>query len=210
MSDAALEAQLKAVRVVLDRGPQPDDIENVVPVIVPRTFFAAGNWPGPHAHLRRETLGLTWAVLARDQTMVFVNEERDARWSSEGVDWRGRAIANLVERSRTNLWTHERTDAKGDIVFVAMMQPDGLGSSRALLRRALELNIKTKYRIGLPDRSCCILFPISATTIGHLTPAQMVANMYDGATTPLCRDLLEPDELEVVANAGQRASRSGP
>ena len=145
------------MRAALGRGPQPDDIENVLPVIVPRTFFALGNWPGPHANLRRETLGLTWAVLSQGQTMAYVNDERAALWTSEGVDWRARSLANLAERSPTNLGTHRQTNDKGEIVFVAMMQPDGLGSSRALLRRALELNIQAKYRVGLPDRSCCLL-----------------------------------------------------
>lgn len=191
------------MRAALGRGPQPDDIENVLPVIVPRTFFALGNWPGPHANLRRETLGLTWAVLSQGQTMAYVNDERAALWTSEGVDWRARSLANLAERSPTNLGTHRQTNDKGEIVFVAMMQPDGLGSSRALLRRALELNIQAKYRVGLPDRSCCVLFPTSTKTVGDLTPAQMVANMYDGAASPLCRDLLEPDELEIIAGTGQ-------
>ena len=201
MSDAAFEAQLKAMLAALDRGPQPDDIENVVPVIVPRTFFALGNWPGPHANLRQETLGLTWAVL-HQQSMGYVNEERAALWASEGVDWRSRAVANLIERSRTNLWTHEKIDEKGHIVYVAMMQPDGLGSSRALLRRALELNLKLKYRVGLPDRSCCVVFPTTTSAVEHMTPAQMVATMYDRATTPLCRDLIEPDDLELIVGAG--------
>jgi hypothetical protein len=201
MSDRVFDAELNAMRAALSRGPQPGDIENVVPVIVPRTFFALGNWPGPHASLRRADLGLTWALLSHDQTMVYINHERVALWAREEIDWRTRALANLEERS-TNLWTHERADHKGNIVFVAMMQPDGLGSSRALLRRALEYNIKTKYRVGLPDRSCCVLFPTSTSTIENLTPAQMVANMYEKATTPLCRDLLEPDDLDVIAAVG--------
>jgi hypothetical protein len=202
MSDAAFEAQLKALRAALDRGPQPDDIENVVPVIVPRSFFALGNWPGPHANLRREDLGLTWALLHHEQAMGYVYDELVALWAREGVDWRSRAVANLMGRSRTNLWTHEKTDEEGRIVFVAMMQPDGLGSSRALLRRPLDLNLKVKYRVGLPDRSCCVLFPTTTSTVGQLTPEQMVANMYDRATTPLCRDLLEADDLEIIAGAG--------
>lgn len=202
MSDRVFEAELNAMRTALGRGPRSDDIENVVPVIVPRTFFALENWPGPHANLRQETLGLTWAVLGQGRTMVYVNDERAALWASEGMDWRSRALANLAERSRNDLWTHERTDENGKIVFVAMMQPDGLGSSRALLREPLELNVKAKYRVGLPDRSCCVLFPTSTSTVEDLTPAKIVANMYDRATTPLCRDLLEPEELELVATAG--------
>jgi hypothetical protein len=141
-------------------------------------------------------------VLHHEHTMGYVSNELVALWDREGVDWRSRAIANLIERSRTNLWTHEKTDEEGRIVFVAMMQPDGLGSSRALLRRTLELSLKVKYRVGLPDRSCCIIFPATTSTVGERTPEQMVAKMYDGATTPLCRELLEADDLEVIEGAG--------
>ncbi len=196
MSEGAFERELKAMRASLERGPEFDDIENVVPVIAPRSFFALGNWPGPHANLRHPELGLTWAVLAAEQTMVYVNHAAADIWQREGVDWRARALTNLVDRSRTNLWTHHRTDA-GVVVFVAMMQPDGLGSSRALLRRALQLNLRTDFRIGLPDRSCAVIFPQSTTTVSGRTPAQMISDMYDGATTPLCRDLLVPDDREL-------------
>jgi hypothetical protein len=200
MSDeATFEAELNAMRTALARGPQPDDIANIVPVIVPRTFFGAGNWPGPHVNLRHKALGLTWAVLADGQAMVYVNHERTKLWAQEGVDWRERALANLVDRSRTSLWTHEKTDDSGKIVFVAMMQADGLGSSRALLHRALRLNLKTEFRIGLPDRSSAVIFPKSITVVERSTPDQMIAAMYNGAATPLCRDILEAHDLEVEA-----------
>jgi hypothetical protein len=195
MSDEAFEAELDAMRAALARGPQPDDIENVIPVIVPRTFFSLGNWPGPHLNLRHSALGLTWAVVADGLAMAYVSDARANLWKHEGVDWRKRALANLVDRSRSNLWTHEKTDDSGKIVFVAMMQPDGLGSSRALLHHALQLNLKTEFQIGLPDRSCAVIFPKSIAAIDRSTPAQMVAQMYDGATTPLCRDLLEGHDL---------------
>lgn len=195
--DAAFEADLNAIRTALARGPRPEDIDNVVPVIVPRTFFALENWPGPHLNLRHEALGLTWAVLADGQAMVYVNHERIELWAQQGVDWRERALTNLVDRSRTSLWTHEKRDDLGKIVFVALMQADGLGSSRALLHRALQLNLKTEFRIGLPDRSCAVIFPKSITAVDRSTPAQMIADMYDGATSPLCRDLLDVHDLDI-------------
>lgn len=65
MSDRVFEAELNAMREALSRGPQPDDIENVVPVNVPRTVFALGNWP--YASLRKADLDLAWAVLSHGQ-----------------------------------------------------------------------------------------------------------------------------------------------
>src|SRR4051812_36655954 len=128
MPDDAFALDPLALKAALDRGYRLDDIENVVPVIVPRSVFEAGNWPGPYALLRHAQLGLTWGILAPGNVMTDVDHERAALWEREGIDWRARAISNLVERSRHELWTYDRPKPSTGFVFVAMMQADGLGS----------------------------------------------------------------------------------
>jgi hypothetical protein len=60
----------------------------VVPVIVPRTFFAAGNWPDPHAHLRR--------VLASNSGHIVHVEDRDLVIEAiQHLIGNGRAPSNL-------------------------------------------------------------------------------------------------------------------
>lgn len=181
MSDEAFERDLSALRVALDRGPHPGDIETVLPVIVPRALVRTGHWPGPHVDLGHPDLGLTWTILHDDQVMTYVNAERVDLWERERVDWRFRAQANLIAATRTELWAHERRDASGNIIFVAMMQHDGMGSSRALLVDLIERELGEGVRIGVPDRSCAIVFPASVTRLDDL-----------------CGELLRRSDLRVV------------
>ena len=129
--------------------------------------------------------------------MTYVNHERALRWEQEGIDWRARAMQNLEQDARKALWTHDKRSESGAFEFVAMMHEDGLGTSRALLIRPLALNLGCEYRIGLPDRSCAMAFPLTVEKVGNQTPEQIVANMYTGATTPLLGELFDPSLLEL-------------
>ena len=198
MSDEDFERELNALRHAAAQGAQPEDIDRVLPVIVPRAFFAVGNWPGPYLNLRHPDLALTWAILRPGQTMSYVNRERAALWLHEGVDWQSRSLSNLAACSGDGPWTHHETDAAGGLVFAAMMHSDGLGASRALLRNALTSGLGPHFVVGLPDRSCAVVFRNSTVDIGGQSPAQMVRAMFDNATTPLCRELITPEQLELA------------
>jgi len=198
MPDEEFERELNALRRASAQDPQPEDIAHVLPVIVPRTFFALGNWPGPYLNLRHPDLALTWAILRPEQTMSYVNHERAALWLREGVEWQSRSLSNLATCSGDAPWTDQKTDDTGSVVFAAMMHSDGLGASRALLCSALTSGLGPQVVIGLPDRSCGIVFANSTVDIGGQSPAQMVRAMFDGATTPLFRELITPEQLELA------------
>ena len=70
------EKQLRALSDSLQAPLRPTDIENVLPLIVPRSYFQRGNWPGPYVLLRHPRLGLTWVILEENETMLYVNHER--------------------------------------------------------------------------------------------------------------------------------------
>jgi hypothetical protein len=195
--DADLAAKADAVRRALDAGHQPTDIERVVPLIVPRNYFELGNWPRPYAHLRSPLLGLTWTVLYPD-AMVYVNWERAKGWEREGIDWRERAMANLRALSAESLLTHARYDDDDQLLWGAMLHEDGIGSSRLLLHDDILAELGGTYRIGLPDRSCAIVIPVSAGEPNMAETAVMIRQMYEGATVDMLPDLLDPEDLEVV------------
>lgn len=196
------EEDLHALRTAIARGARLDDIDNVVPVVIPRAFVARPVWPGPFVLLRHSELALTWAVLTPGETMMYVSHERAATWDKDGTDWRSRALANLRSRSGHPLWTHERPSPTGGFVFVAMMHADGLGSSRGLLAEALSQQLGGSLRIGMPDRSCCIVFQAEVRDIDGREPARMVREMFEGATSPLCGDLLEVEDLAPEQESG--------
>ena len=184
-------------RQVLSKKHQPDDNENIVPIIVPRGYFANGNWPGPYCYLRSEFLALTWTILYPGQTMVYVNHEQTKTWERENIKWQETANRNLLKISENRLWTSEKRDEDGRLLWATMAHEDGLGSSRLLLQKEIFEAIGGSYRIGLPDRSCAIIIPESAGSDNMIEATQMVQNMFDKATTPMLRNILNPSDLEL-------------
>jgi len=130
--------------------------------------------------------------------MSYVSHERAALWLREGVAWQSRSLSNLAACSGDVPWTHQKVDDTGSLVFAAMMHSDGLGASRALLRDALTSGLGPRFVVGLADRSCAVVFPNSTADVGGQSPAQMVRAMFHGATTPLCRELIAPEQLELA------------
>jgi hypothetical protein len=61
--------------------------------------------------------------------------------------------------------------------------------------------MRSRYRIGIPDRSCAIIFPVTTTELGGASPEVVVANMYAGATIPLYDRLINADDLEIMVAA---------
>src|SRR5688572_19018791 len=87
--------QLQALRDGVSKTPADLPSVHVLPVLVPASFFALGNWPGPYDLLQIEGLGRTWAVLQPERTMVYVNADTAAYWEAGGLDWRALAMSNL-------------------------------------------------------------------------------------------------------------------
>jgi hypothetical protein len=190
------DSQLRALRDALSRGSQPTDIQHLMPVIVPRSYFQLGNWPGPYLNLRHVELGLTWVIPTPGQTMLYLTRERAADWERDGIDWRTQAFENLRQRSEP-IWTHTKVDISHGLLFASMMHDDGLGSSRALLDADIKRQVNGRYQIAVPDRSCALVFPAPTRSVNGRTTVDMIREMYQRATTPLCGKLLEPEDLGV-------------
>jgi hypothetical protein len=66
-----------------------------------------------------------------------------------------------------------------------------------LLQKEIFEAIGGKYRVGLPDRSCAIIVPESAGKDNMIEVTQMVQHMFDRATIPMLRNMLDPKDLEL-------------
>ena len=193
-----MDDPIQAITAALEGARQPTDIEKVYPLIVPRSCFAPGDWPGPYESLRSPLLGLTWTVVRAAQTMAYVSREQTAVWTTEQITWKEQAMANLWWASRERLWTHEKRDEDGRLLWACLTHADGLGSSRLLLREQLLAAAKGDYRVGIPDRSCGMIVPKSAGEGAMAEVAEMVRSMFDRATIPILPELFDPRELESV------------
>ena len=60
-------------------------LTNVFPIIVPRNYFAHGNWPGRYKFLKHPELAVTWVELFPGG-IAYVNVERHDEIESRGRD----------------------------------------------------------------------------------------------------------------------------
>ena len=168
--------------------------DTLFPVIVPRSYFQLGNWPGSYLHLRHPELAVTWAETTRPEWMDYVNRERQQEIEKSGARIHEIAMANLRRESRP-LATQERI--VGDrIVFGAMMQADALGASRLLLLPELNRIFPGGYWLGIPDRSCGVVVPKSITSDERDEMLLMVSNCFRDATIPMLDGLHESSLFE--------------
>jgi hypothetical protein len=127
--------------------------------------------------------------------MTYVRPAVAAAWEARGVDLYDRAMANMREVDGGQTWTHEQTDEWGRLVWVAMMQDDGLGSSRLLCREELEAAFPMGYEVAMPDRSCGMAVSALATTAQRREFDALVQKCFKGATIPMLGEVLSPDAL---------------
>lgn len=127
--------------------------------------------------------------------MVYLMPAVAADWERRGIDWRARALRNLRAEDRGQVWTHEKIDVSGRRLWVAMMHPDGLGSSRLLCAAELAATFPEGYQLGLPDRSCALAISatLSAAELAQVT--NLVDSCYAGAAIPMRPGLFQPSDL---------------
>ena len=165
------------------------------PVIVPSDYFASGQFPAPHVPLTAPDLALTCVLLSERTTMLYVTPDVADGWRRSGVQWESAALTAMRRSDEGLLWTQERRDEEGRLLWIGFMNDDGLGSSRLLLREDLERQFPEGYWVALPDRSCgmAISKRVESEVLEELRT--MVAEMHRGATTPMCAELRDPEEL---------------
>lgn len=173
-----------------------DMVETLLPIVVPRSYFRLGNWPGFHRRLRHPDLAVTWVELTAPDAMSYVNVERYRQIEARGVDVHEAAMANLRTVSRP-LATHGKV-VGGRTVFQVMMHADGLGTSRLLLSPELNEAFPEGYWLGIPERGCGIVVPKSVSPDDYDEALQLTSRCFQDGTTPMLPGLLEPNVLDVI------------
>jgi hypothetical protein len=114
-------------------GLMDSSLKSLFPLIVPAEYVQSGAWKLPHVRLNFSDLILTWVLLHEEQTMLYVTMEHVNNWKRHDIEWGLIAIENMKRDTGKNPATHEKRDASGNLLWIAMMQSDGLGSSRVLM-----------------------------------------------------------------------------
>ncbi|MFL6229948.1 MAG: hypothetical protein ACJ741_14340 [Pyrinomonadaceae bacterium] len=175
------------------------DVNNLVPIIIPREYLSYDNWPGPYRLLKHPELALTWVVLEPGQWMNYLTQDQAGAWAEEGIDYERQALENLERITGGDAWTHSKVDSEGSLLYAAMMHEDGLGSSRVLLRERWSELFPRGYWVAIPERSFALVVPKEVSSEGLQEAKDLAVKCWEGGTTPMLPDLLEQEDVQMEA-----------
>jgi hypothetical protein len=186
-SPSLFERQLAALRNSLEAAPASLSVDALMPVLVPASFFARGNWVGPHEEVGIDGVGLTWAIEQPEQTMRYLDHGLAKYWSDQGIDWRERAFDHLGDRSQSTFATGSfpRDDGSGTPFALVFMHGDGFGPSRLLFDESISEFFPEGYRIAMPEMSCGIAVSATASEAELARIRDIVDHCYRNGTRPL-------------------------
>ncbi|HKE26239.1 MAG TPA: hypothetical protein VKB88_27975 [Bryobacteraceae bacterium] len=190
-----IESQLRQMKDGLDLRPDQIDTTQLVPVFIPASFVALGDWPGPYERLRAREVVLTWAVLFPGQTMRSVNSEMQQHWDTQQLDWKAAALRNLSRITGDQPGVRELRRATGEVSAVAFMFEDGLGPSRLLFRRSLAERFPAGYRVAMPEMSCGLAFAGDLQGQDLSTVQDLIDHCYQKGTRPMAPGSYDPEDL---------------
>ncbi len=165
------------------------------PVIVPRSYFQYGNWPGPYRLLKHPKLGLVWVTLENEQAMLYLNHADASAFEASGVDYHLRAMANLHQASAEWAGTHQKRSSEGSLEYIVMMQPDGLGSSRLLLLERIRSVFPDGYNLAIPERSVGIAVSSRLTGLPLQKVQDLIRECSAHGTVPMLDGLYDPEDF---------------
>lgn len=180
---------IEALRASLVTPPSNLPLTQLLPIFVPSSFFALGNWPGPYELSRIEQLGLTWAFFLPSHAMRYLDGGVRAWLELRKVDWKKQARDNADRLAEASPWTHEFRDENGAIYAVAMMHEDGAGPTRLLAERHLHQQFPNGYLVALPEMSCGIAISTTASPADTAKIAKLVEDCFESGTRPLVAGL---------------------
>ena len=192
---SAIEAHLNQLRQNLDLPPGQIDVNDVLPIFVPSSFFASGNWMGPFLRLRAPEIGLTWSVLLPNQTMRYVDPGMLELWEAQQLDWKALAIRNLRNRTNGHSGIRQLRKPAGELSAIAFMFDDGFGPSRLLLTGALSQQFPRGYKVAMPEMSCGFAFARDLDGPDLETTRNVIDRCYQVGTRRLSPAVYDPDDL---------------
>src|SRR5687768_3845722 len=132
--------------------------------------------PGPHQAVPDSQLALVWALTTEPRKLIYVSYRLAARWDAAGIDWRDRALDNLVAATNT-VWTQELRERE-ELIAVLLAHDDSLGPSRLLFYDELAAALGEDYKIATPERSTAVAFRNRLTGAGKERVEQLIKNLY--------------------------------
>ena len=187
---------LNALRNTLKKPENDkDDLQKLMPLIVPSTYFTEHQFPATYALLPNPDFALTAVILGESQAMLYLSEDRGKKWAKIGVNWKDRALQNVRASGSGQAITHSKRTEDGRLLIAFMMQPDGLGTSRVYCSDKISKLCPQGYRIAIPERSVGCVIPNDLTESEEAEATDMVKQLFRIGTVPNSPKIFQPHEL---------------
>jgi hypothetical protein len=179
------------------------EIQHLYPLIVPSNYVSDTGWDLPHHSLPHKNFILTWVSFKADEAMTYLTRATYQTLEATQPGWQRVAMDNLRHSlaESESFYTHAKvSDDARQVVFLAFMHQDGIGSSRLLLAPEWSQAFPSGYYLALPDRSCGLLVPRYVTATEIADAQKMVKSMYSGATVPMSDQLYTSADFALPAD----------
>jgi hypothetical protein len=134
-------------------------------------------------------------MLESNQAMLYVNHEQAKLFEASGINYHERAMVNLGSASNDWAGTHQKKSPEGRIEYIAMMQPDGLGSSRLLLSEQIGSVFPEGYNLAIPERSVGIAISKHLAGEPLLNVQDVIRRCCERGTVPMLNGIYEPEDF---------------
>lgn len=163
------------------------NIQNILPIIVPDSYYKKGIWDLPHQPIEGTTFLLTWVILGSEGSMSYLTRDQYNALDINNTGWQKMTFENLrlSINENENFFTQYKRSNDGRLLFVSFMNADGIGSSRILLAVELTQAFPDGYYIAIPDRSCGLVVTKNIRPDEIADIRKMLKNMYKNATTAM-------------------------
>ncbi len=194
--DVDIHTQLPEMAGDIDVSPVELDTRELLPVLLPASFFAGGKWRGPFTRLRAAEIGLTWAVLMPGGSLRYVSPSIQSHWEEQGLDWKALAMTNLARHTEQQPGPRMLRRVNREIFAVAFLYEDGLGPSRLLFRGTLSRFFPKGCRVAIPERSCGFAFATDLTPEERSQVEGVINHCYQHGTHPFAPGIYAMDDLQ--------------
>lgn len=193
---------IEQLRADLARHPSERDTAQLVPIVLPLVLLQL-NWPGPIVQIGQLPFAAAWAVLGENNTMTYVNSELAAYWENAGMDWRAKALDNLVRMTGSRPASHQKVDESGRPFMQVMLHEDAIGPSRLLLPHLFDDVLGPDYRVAIPEQTCAIAYRADLTPEQKADVDNAIEGCFVRGTEPMSADRFDARLFWVSLQAGR-------
>ncbi len=118
-------------------------------------------------------------------TFFYVSDREAGYWETKGIDWRARAMTNLVAKSQQYPASGQKLGDDGKAFLKVMLHDDAIGPSRLLLPSLFDGDLGEGYQVALPERTCAIAFRNTLSEGEEADVAAMIDGCFAHGTEPM-------------------------